>query len=908
MHTNLIPEEFYGMAATILSNIGDGVISTDLNSKIIYMNHMAEEILCSSADTTIGKKFDEVFTIYDVETKKPVESPVTYVLEQMSQTGLQNNTVLIQNQIEKYISATCTPIHNAEDKMVGVVVVFRDITRLKLYELNHINEENNLKAIFDNTPAGMIIVDEDFKILRANETVINYIHAKREDIIDMRFGESIKCIGYYENTRECTAGESCRSCEIIKAVKAAYKSNAVTVSIEIKLTVMKKGHATDSWFRLSVNPVVMDGKKRVAVTFVDISKNKLQEIHAREARDYVSNILNQLPFAVWMADEDFNWKYSNKTMDEISEAAFSVNPLRGWIEFIHPEDVEHFWSIISKAVEEKSSFIMEARVRIKDRGYRWGLISGTPYYENGKYAGYIGSTYDITERKEAEEDLKRYQDLLIAAKEAAEAANRAKSEFLANMSHEIRTPINGIVGMIDLTLLTDINDDQRDNLVTAKACANSLIKIVNDVLDFSKMEAGKMTLESMNFDLKELIEEVIRTHSPRVFTKGLELNYTFSSTIPRYLRGDPNRLRQILNNLISNAVKFTEHGEVIVTIKCIQLTKEEVELKFSVSDTGIGIAKDDLSKLFHSFSQIENTFTRKYGGTGLGLVITKQLVEMMGGKIEIKSGLGRGSDFYFHLKFKIGKPIPEKKQAASYIEKTQKPLHILLVEDDQINQKVICKMLLEKGHTVTTADNGIYALECFVQEKFDAILMDIQMPVMNGIDAAYKLKQMEGWKKHTPVIALTAYALPGDRERFLNMGMDAYVAKPIQMEELFSVLEQVTTKTSAETPHNVTISEDGEVIFSYEGARPLRDHPDYALTEIAEKIGAMNDEMEWGNISNIEKLASETKRISNHHDITDIKDTAFKIELAARRGNETEVKKYVDQINEEFKIYQGSNQ
>lgn len=909
MHTDFMPDDSRNMAAAILSNIGDGVISTDLNTLITYMNRMAEEILDRKAEHCIGKKFDEVFTIYDELTKEPVACPVKYVLEKAAQTGLQNNTVLIlDNQDEKYVSATCTPVKDDDGIMTGVVVVFRDITRFKKLELAHINESNNLKAVFNHTPAGMVIVDEDTVIHDVNDTILQYTHKSREEILGKRFGESVDCVGHLLSIDGCGTGEQCKTCAVRRAIRRAYESSEVTDNVEVKMITMEGDKEQDSWFRVSVNPVILNNRKLVAATLVDITKNKRQEIDANKAKDYVNNMLNQLPFSIWLVDKEFKWRYSNTIDIGVTGLLLKEMTPDERHSQIHPHDRVDLLKEIMEEVNERRIISKEFRYLRGDGAYRWAYVIGAPYYENNEFVGYIGSTTDITDRKETEEDLQRYQSMLIAAKEAAETANKAKSEFLANMSHEIRTPINGIVGMIDLTLLTGLTDDQRDNLLTAKACAGSLLRIVNDVLDFSKMEAGKMTLENVNFDLKDLIEEIVRTHSPRVFDKGLDLNYAFSSTIPQYLIGDPNRLRQILNNLLSNAIKFTEHGEVTIAIKTTEMTKDDVELRFTVSDTGIGIAKEDMSKLFHSFSQVENTYTKKYSGTGLGLVISKQIVETMGGRIEIQSEPGKGSSFTFHIRFRIGSPMATRKQPLIMIQKAARPLHILLVEDDRINQKVITKMLLERGHTVKTADNGIEALECYAKDTFDAILMDIQMPKMNGIDAAHKIKLLETEDKHTPIIAMTAYALPGDRERFLNLGMDAYVAKPLQMEELYYILDQVSSEHGLATPQNVTLSETGEVIFTFNKTERLSRDNAHALEEIAEKISILNDEILYGDFTSVEKVANEIKRISNNNDFTDIKDTAFKIELAARRSNEDEIRKYIDQITEEFRIYNNTNE
>ncbi|MDF2942419.1 MAG: hypothetical protein K0S01_1277 [Herbinix sp.] len=897
--------ENYELAAAILSCIGDGVISMNLTGEIIYMNSIAEEIMGCDADSTIGKKFDDAFVIYNAETNNTLKSPVAYVLNNKTNIGLENNSILIlDNNIKKYISATCTPVNDSDGIMVGVVIVFRDITKLKMFEINHLNEEKNLQLIFDNTTAGMLLLDENFKIVKSNEVIFRFLDKDSNEILGMRFGECFNCIESTDGQLGCGYGIKCPNCEINKAIMVAIKQDQVTSNMEMNMRIDVKGTSREVWFRVSVTPIVDKGIRKAAMTLMDISESKKREISATEASDYCNNILNQIPFIVWMTDENMVLKYTNKEEMLVANIVNNMTSKDYWNNIIPTEEIENSQRSIVDVIRERTLFQREIMLQMNNNENRWFLLQGVPYYDNNdQFAGYIGSTLDITERKETEEEIKRYQTLLITSKEAAEAANKAKSEFLANMSHEIRTPINGIVGMVDLTLISELNEDQQDNLLTAKACANSLIKIINDILDFSKMEAGKMPLDYVTFDLKELIEEIARAHAPRATDKGLELNYTFSSMIPQFLIGDPNRLRQILNNLISNAIKFTEHGEVAITVKNITTATEEVELKFSVVDTGIGIAKEDLSKLFQSFSQIEYSFTKQYGGTGLGLVISKQLVEMMGGRIEVESNVGIGSSFKFIIKFKKGSSINSPQKTFLSISKASKQLNVLLVEDDLINQKVILKMLHEKGHSVQTAMNGIEALELFHKKIYDVILMDIQMPKMNGIVAAAKIKLLEKVNQHTPIIAMTAYALRGDREKFLNLGMDAYIAKPILMDELFYILEQVTSKVTSNTPENVVLNQDGEVIFHFDKTSRLTNNVT-ELNNIENNIKQLEEKAEQGNINLIEKLASVIKKISNNIDAIDLKDTAFKIELAARRGNITEAKRYIEQISDEFKLYQ----
>jgi two-component system, sensor histidine kinase len=611
-----------------------------------------------------------------------------------------------------------------------------------------------------------------------------------------------------------------------------------------------------------------------------------------QARDYSENMINQLPAMVWKTNKDLQCDYVNRIWQEFTGLSFLEVTGIQWTKVIHPDDINRYLEIRNKAMDEKKEFYFETRILRNDGVYRWCMIIGSPYYNlDQEFAGYVGVIFDITERNNMETEIRK--------------ANQAKSEFLTNMSHEIRTPINGIMGMIDLTMLSSLTEEQRDNLITAKECANSLLKIVNDILDFAKIEAGKMSINNENFDIKILIEDIIRAHSPRAVGKDLELNYSFSSTIPQYLIGDPKRLRQILDNLICNAVKFTDAGEVNVSLKKMNASSEkEIDLKISVSDTGIGIADNELPLLFQSFSQIENTYTKKHSGTGLGLIISKQLAEMMGGRIEVESTKGKGSTFSLLVTLSEGKIVQQKNSTLPQIIKAENPLNILLVEDNIINQRVINKMLNEFGHRVCTADNGLEAINCYENDTFDVILMDIQMPKMNGIEAAQKLLALERGKKHTPIIAMTAYALPGDKEKFLSCGIDEYISKPIKMEDLYYLLKNVSSGALFKTPSKVELTEGGEVHFSYQTQERIIAKDLTLLEEITQTIKTLISAAEQNDLPMVERIANGIKNTSNSMDAIDIKDTSFKIELAARRSNIIEVQKYIEQICYELKLYQ----
>ncbi len=612
-----------------------------------------------------------------------------------------------------------------------------------------------------------------------------------------------------------------------------------------------------------------------------------------------------------------------------------------WADHLHPEDGEWAVKLRQAAVERHRDHELEYRMTGSDGQTVWVRdIASVVAGKRGQAKQLQGFVFDVTERKvterklaEAAVTLKNQNRELVEARDEALEAGRLKSEFLANMSHEIRTPMNVIIGMTELTLDTELRPKQEQYLSMVRGSAESLLTIINDILDFSKIEAGKLALEFIPFDVKNMVREIVKSLEMRAYEKGLELASHAQPEIPDIVVGDPVRLRQVIVNLLSNAIKFTESGTIGVDLKLGSISDSEVQLYIAVKDTGIGVPEDKRQLIFESFSQADGSTTRRYGGTGLGLPISNRLVQLMGGDLRVKSGVGQGSTFFFRVT--LGRPAPHQRklrldragsvralvvaetsdnrlsiaetladcsincasvssceEARIVLEwgaKTGRPfsfllvdtemsnfenaaqrikedsvlsepdvifvgprerldrnlseasgdakflvkpisarallevildsvpgagdppvdspdrspgpasvdgppcLRVLLVEDLPENQILMASLLEQRGHSVVLASNGKEAVRLFEAEPYDLVLMDLQMPEMGGVEATVQIRRLErsrGKGARTPVIGVTAYAMKGDRERCLSVGMDDYISKPIHREELFEAIDR----------------------------------------------------------------------------------------------------------------------
>jgi PAS domain S-box-containing protein len=492
------------------------------------------------------------------------------------------------------------------------------------------------------------------------------------------------------------------------------------------------------------------------------------------------------------------------------DKANAPDTLGGWQARVHPDDRMRFTESVKQALQpdDTRGFDCEYRLDDKSGSYHWLQTVGQIVQRDadGRPLLAAGYSVNIDERKQAEAELERHRLHLeervqertlelTEAKLAAEAANRAKSAFLANMSHELRTPMNGVMGMIDMAKRRVADPKGLDQLAKAKFSAERLLGVINDILDLSKIEAERLVFESVPLQLKTVVENIVNTLGPQIAEKGLRLKVDLpSALVQQAFMGDPLRLGQILLNLIGNAIKFTGQGEVTLRALTLAETVAAVQVRFEVADTGIGIDAQAQARLFQSFEQADNSMTRKYGGTGLGLAICKRLVEMMGGEIGVESTPGTGSTFWFvvSLKKRVEDAVSplrafESNTAEQRIQQDYAGTVILLAEDEPISQEISRGLLEEVGLVVVLAEDGMQALELARQNRYALILMDMQMPNLNGVDATKAIRTLPGYEK-TPILAMTANAFDEDRKTCIEAGMDDHIPKPIDPDKLYETL------------------------------------------------------------------------------------------------------------------------
>ena len=545
----------------------------------------------------------------------------------------------------------------------------------------------------------------------------------------------------------------------------------------------------------------------MVVTFVDTTALQVANEARKSVEQSLAFALDATGDGIWDWDISHNWVKHNARWCELLglEDQYLEHPIDFLEAVLYPEDHALVWAGIQVAMDTGKPFDYRHRMRRADGSLIWVHDRGkvVAWDEAGKPLRLVGSITDITELVAANELLRDGIDRANALALEAQAASRVKSEFLANMSHEIRTPMNGMIGMVGLLLKTPLEPKQRRYAESARICGEGLLEIINDVLDLAKIESGKLELEEVDFSLEVLLEELQLLLAPAAEEKGLAFTCTLAPDVPDRLRGDQVRLKQVLLNLVSNAIKFTASGGLSVAVQASEAEGREVLLRFQVKDTGIGIPAGKLEEIFESFTQVDTSTTRKFGGTGLGLTICRQLAALLGGEVGATSEEGVGSEFWFTARLRLPAPgavgfelLPKAADSAQTFDTGR----ILLAEDNAVNQELTLALLEGWGLRADLARDGLEALDALRRQRYDLVLMDIQMPNLDGLQATVALRNPGSGVLdcRVPVVAMTAHAMREDRQRCLDAGMDGYLAKPIEPAALLEVLNRYLPKVGAE--------------------------------------------------------------------------------------------------------------
>ncbi|MBI9096775.1 MAG: PAS domain S-box protein [Sphaerochaeta sp.] len=531
--------------------------------------------------------------------------------------------------------------------------------------------------------------------------------------------------------------------------------------------------------------------------FRDITDRKRAETELRKSEKTLRDVFESTLSGYWDWNLVDNTEYLSPTFKNMfgyQDHEMESSP-EAWQRIVFQEDLPGVLEMFDRHVKSRGRepFFNEVRYRHRDGSTVWVICAGrvTNWAEDGTPLRMVGCHVDITERKQAEKEL-------MLAKEQAEAASRTKSEFLSNMSHEIRTPMNGIIGMLQLLQTTELDNEQKEYSLMALQSSNRLTRLLSDILDLSRVEANRLEIRSDQFDLSEALDQSVELFKPTAKQSDILLNVDIHPNVQRRVLGDPARLQQVLVNIIGNALKFTQSGQILVAAYPLPaIGKEQVRILFSISDTGIGISDDALGKLFTPFTQGSQGYTRTHQGAGLGLSICKRLIELMGGNISVESEIGKGSTVHFTITFlrdatssTTGEIVDVETRLMDTTGK------ILLAEDDRVSSMTAVKQIEKMGFEVTAVADGRQVLEALRKESFDLILMDVQMPVIDGVEATRAVRGGEADEKNKdiPIVAMTAYAMEGDREKFLAAGMDDYLAKPVDMDELEQAIKRVMGK------------------------------------------------------------------------------------------------------------------
>ncbi|MCW3108155.1 MAG: domain S-box protein [Segetibacter sp.] len=755
----------------LLASATEGLYGIDNTGKCTFINKAGAFILGYQPADCIGK---DMHQLIHYKKANGEALPVTECAIYNATTN--NQSCYVDSEVFWRADGSCFDVQYSSNPIIengeikGAVVTFSDITKRKLAEQQLIESERNLHAILLSSQEALYLLDTDFRLVLMNEA--SHVVMRRM------------------TNKECEPGQDFLACfnpETQRVLQNFYTSVLQGQTVEVERQTTENGQVF--YHSATYFPVKDDNGviTNICCTSKNITEKKLtQEIinaanaEKEEYQYRYQAILDNSPQAVLIKDVEGHFTFINKTfLDAFGIDREEIIGKRPQDIFTDPTAVAKFEETDEEVLAERKIIEWEQKMMMRNGEERHVEITKFPLYDRKQMLFGIGTICkDIT-------DIKNYQQDLIKAREKAESAERLQEQFLANMSHELRTPMNGIIGMANVLSNTELQPQQKEQLNVIQQSSDTLLNLINDILDLSKIKAGMLSIEKVDFDFNETIAVTASVFKEKTLEKGIRFTVQTEPFIPRFLSGDPHRLIQILNNLLSNAIKFTEKGFVKLEASLLHQSADDMVIEFVVSDSGIGIEQNSLEAIFNTFQQASSDISRKYGGTGLGLPITKRLIELQGGEITVESNPGIGSVFTFSLPYSLPKntpaPVTVISQNQKHITPTEKKdysgKHVLIAEDNEINQDVLAATLKQYKLTFTIANNGKEAVELIETGKhFDLVFMDLRMPVMNGFQATAYIR--EKLQLQIPIVILTASVLRNEREKCLSIGANDYMSKP----------------------------------------------------------------------------------------------------------------------------------
>ncbi|MBO9698901.1 MAG: PAS domain-containing protein [Sporocytophaga sp.] len=842
---------------SILNSMGDGVLVVDNDLNFMLWNPAFEKkhggLLVAHPRVALGKNYN-MFLPGETIPLDYENSPF-YKAVQGEEFNNQELLLKTDDNLITYISITGRPLKDRSNVVIGAVAVVRDITQRKQIQLDLDTARQQLQDMMDYSSACIFAKDLKGRYIFVNKNFEQVYKVEREKVIgntDFEFLSREEALPLYEHDQEVyRVGHDVSFEEVLLregnlqtfiSVKYPLKDNDGKIyglcGIATDITERKAIEEAD---KMRVTQMIKFQETLLNLTSMEIDlplDEKLKAILVKCAE-----VIDVERCGIWFFTKDKKEIFPKIIYRKSENDTVSGKPIKKSPNSIYFKALENFHTIDAHDALSDPRTAELAEIYFKPLGIAstldvairlGGKISGMLCFEhigdkrNWSYevqvfsssiAGIVALALENFERLKAEKELHELNDELAQAKNAAEQSNAAKDVFLASMSHEIRTPLNAIIGFQQLLKETDLSDEQKEIVTSIDFAGRNLLVIINDILDLSKIEAGKVEFIESEINVASIIQSVIELFEQKVKEKNLKITFYHDPTIPSGLLGDGARLSQILLNLIGNAVKFTERGEIKIITHLLDVKEDYFNCLFEVEDSGIGIPKEKLARIFERFTQAEADTTRRYGGTGLGLTISRHLIELQGGSLMVKSEPGKGSVFSFKLKFKKsadsnGVSIATPEGGMKNMPKEAKPLKILLAEDTVLNQNLILKVFQKTKHSVDIANNGVEAVEKVKRNSYDIILMDVQMPLMDGCQATEEIRRLKDRvKRKVPIVALTAFVSKSEEERYRRKGMDAYITKPFDKEDLLQTIYRLTDSDNIDI-NSKSFMDTGSNLFS----------------------------------------------------------------------------------------------